>query len=159
MGEDNNSWGDYEGFEGSNRISLVTNDGTMKHKNGAQNTIRTGFGTGANHTEERFCYDHRMRKIKMPLFDDLAKYREEVKGDLATLGNQLDSEVESLRKRKELVDKRYEEVKNMLLSLTTKETSTVRPVEPFKKVETELRFDDLGFSIPPTNTGTSPDGG
>nr|GFA68111.1 ankyrin repeat-containing protein [Tanacetum cinerariifolium] len=73
MGEDNNSWGDYEGFKGSNRISLVTNDGTMKHKNGAQNTIRTGFGTGANHTEGRFFnygYDHRMRKIKMPDGED-----------------------------------------------------------------------------------------
>ncbi|GJT47004.1 ankyrin repeat-containing protein [Tanacetum coccineum] len=54
MGEDNNSWGDYEGFEGSNRINLVTNDGTIKDKNGARNTIKTGFGTGANHTEGRF---------------------------------------------------------------------------------------------------------
>nr|GEY04233.1 ankyrin repeat-containing protein [Tanacetum cinerariifolium] len=45
---------------------------------------------------------------------DLAKYREEVKGDLATLGNKLDSEVEALMKRQELEDKRYE-VKNMLL--------------------------------------------
>nr|GEV10325.1 ankyrin repeat-containing protein [Tanacetum cinerariifolium] len=40
MGEDNNSWGEYEGFEGSNRINLVMNDGTMKDKNGSRNTIR-----------------------------------------------------------------------------------------------------------------------
>ncbi|GJQ92690.1 ankyrin repeat-containing protein [Tanacetum coccineum] len=69
MGEDNNSWGDCEGFEGSNRINIVTNNGTMKDKNRNRNTIRTGFGTGANHTEGRFDYDHQMRKIKMPLFD------------------------------------------------------------------------------------------
>ncbi|GJW84961.1 hypothetical protein Tco_0158106 [Tanacetum coccineum] len=90
---------------------------------------------------------------------DLEKYREEVKENLAALGNKLDYEVDALRKRQELEDKRYEEVKNMLLSLTNKETSTVRPVGPFKKVQTELKFDDLGFSIPLTNTGTSAEGG
>nr|GEV70654.1 putative mitochondrial protein [Tanacetum cinerariifolium] len=52
MGEDNNSWGDYEGFEGSKRIRLVTNDGTMKDKNGAQNTTRTGFGQLRGVSEE-----------------------------------------------------------------------------------------------------------
>ncbi|GJW97748.1 ankyrin repeat-containing protein [Tanacetum coccineum] len=90
---------------------------------------------------------------------DLEKYREEVKGNFAALGNKLDSEVEALRKRQELEDKRYKEVKNMLLSLTNKDTSYVRPVEPLKKVQTGLKFDDLGFPIPPTNTGTSADGG
>ncbi|GJX55769.1 hypothetical protein Tco_0285666 [Tanacetum coccineum] len=46
--------------------------GRKKEKNGARNTIRTRFVTGANHTEGRFFnhgYDHRMRKIKIPLFD------------------------------------------------------------------------------------------
>nr|GEU90326.1 hypothetical protein [Tanacetum cinerariifolium] len=57
---------------GSNRINLDMDDGTVKEKNGARNTIRTRFITRANHTEGRFFnhgYDHRMRKIKMPLFD------------------------------------------------------------------------------------------
>nr|GEV04413.1 Ty3/gypsy retrotransposon protein [Tanacetum cinerariifolium] len=89
---------------------------------------------------------------------DLEKYREEIKGNLAALGNKLDSKVDALRKRQELEDKQYEEVKNMLLSLTNKETSAVGPVGPFKKVQTELKFDDLGFPIPPTNTGTSAEG-
>nr|GEW75296.1 ankyrin repeat-containing protein [Tanacetum cinerariifolium] len=40
--------------------------------------------------------------------------------------------VEALKKREELENKRYEEVKNMLLSLTNKDTSYVRPVEPLK---------------------------
>ncbi|GJS46432.1 retrotransposable element Tf2 [Tanacetum coccineum] len=90
---------------------------------------------------------------------DLEKYPEEVKGNFAALGNKLDYEVEALRKRQELEDKQYEEVKKMLLSLTNKDTSYVRPVEPLKKVQTGLKFDDLGFLIPPTNTGTSADGG
>ncbi|GJT86659.1 RNA-directed DNA polymerase, eukaryota [Tanacetum coccineum] len=90
---------------------------------------------------------------------DLEKYREEVKGNFAALGNNVDSEVEALRKRQELEDKRYEEAKYMLLSLANKDTSYVRPVEPLKKVQTGLKFDDLGFLIPPTNTGTSADGG
>ncbi|GJZ44138.1 ankyrin repeat-containing protein [Tanacetum coccineum] len=93
------------------------------------------------------------------LESNLEKYHEEVKGNFAALGNKLDSEAEALRKRQELEDKRYEEVKNMLLSLTNKDTSYVKPVEPLKKVQTGLKFDDLGFSIPPTNTGTSADGG
>nr|GEV80902.1 ankyrin repeat-containing protein [Tanacetum cinerariifolium] len=49
-------------------------DGGQKRseKNGVRNTIRTSSGTRANHIEGRFFnhgYDHRMRKIKMPLFD------------------------------------------------------------------------------------------
>ncbi|GJV01467.1 ribonuclease H-like domain-containing protein [Tanacetum coccineum] len=39
---------------------------------------------------------------------DLEKYREEVKGNFAALGNKLDSEVEALKKRQNLEDKRYE---------------------------------------------------
>ncbi|GKD13629.1 hypothetical protein Tco_1198036 [Tanacetum coccineum] len=39
---------------------------------------------------------------------DLEKYREEVKGNFAALGNKLDYEVEALRKRQKLEDKRYE---------------------------------------------------
>ncbi|GJX90122.1 hypothetical protein Tco_0343448 [Tanacetum coccineum] len=72
MGEEDNSWGEYYGFGGSNRINLDTDDGSVKKKNGVRNTIRTGFGTGVNHTEGRLFnqgYDHQMRKIKMPLFD------------------------------------------------------------------------------------------
>ncbi|GKC18897.1 hypothetical protein Tco_1021047 [Tanacetum coccineum] len=108
-----------------------------------------------------FCYFWIIMATKKveSLEADLEKYREEVKGNFAALGNNLDSEVEALRKRQELEDKRYEEVKYMLLSLANKETSYVRPVEPLKKVQTGLKFDDLGFSIPPTNTGTSADGG
>nr|GEW46441.1 ankyrin repeat-containing protein [Tanacetum cinerariifolium] len=86
-------------------------------------------------------------------------YREEVKGNLVALGNKLDSEVDALRKRQELEYKRFEEVKNMLKSLTNKETSSVTPVEPLKKVQSNLKFDDLGFLIPPTNTRTSANGG
>ncbi|PWA61664.1 Ankyrin repeat-containing protein [Artemisia annua] len=90
---------------------------------------------------------------------DFEKYREEVKGNFAALGSKLDSEVDALRRRQELEDKRYEELKNMLLSLTNKYTSPVKPVEPFKKIQTGLKFDDLGFPLPPINKGTSADGG
>nr|GEV61745.1 pyruvate kinase 1, cytosolic [Tanacetum cinerariifolium] len=103
-----------------------------------------------------FCYAG-TKKVES-VEADLEKYREEIKGNLAALGNKLDSKVDALRKRQELEDKQYEEVKNMLLSLTNKETSAVGPVGPFKKVQTELKFDDLGFPIPPTNTGTSAEG-
>nr|GEW09177.1 putative mitochondrial protein [Tanacetum cinerariifolium] len=90
---------------------------------------------------------------------DLEKYLEEVKGKFVALGNKLDSKVKALKKRQELEDKQYEEVKNMLLSLTNKDTSYARPVEPLKKVQIGLKIDDLGFPIPPTNTRTSADGG
>ncbi|GJR06671.1 hypothetical protein Tco_0529655 [Tanacetum coccineum] len=93
------------------------------------------------------------KKVKS-LKADLEQFHEEVKANLAALGNKLDTKVDALRMRQELEDRRYEEVKNMLLSLTNKDTSKL--VEPLKKVQVGLKFDDLDDEVDEKRSITEP---